>query len=333
MQSEIKQPMGLQNFHITFFAIALGMAGFALVVQKLAGEGGSGLLPELETMATVLVYLALAVFAVTLLITLAKLIRYPGAVAREFNHPVKLNFFPLIAKILLVFSVVYLERNLSVSYGLWVAGALLQFAASLIIISTWMRHSHFAIEHMSPAWFIPVVGSLIVPIAGVAHGFVEISWFFFAVGLVFWMVLFAIAMYRMVFHAPIPERLMPTLFILFAPPAIALIAYTKLTGLAEAGAGPDVFARLIYFISLFLFMLVFMRIRELARIKFYLSWWAYSFPLAAHTLATLVMFHVTHAGFYQNLALAEAGLLALIIVVLIVRTARAAIRIELCVEE
>lgn len=329
----MKQPMRLQNFHITFFAIALGMAGFALVVQKLAGTGGSGLLPWLETTATVLVYLALAVFAATLLLTLAKLIRYPKEIARELNHPVKLNFFPLIAKILLVLSVIYLERNMSVSYGLWLAGAVLQFAASLIIISTWMRHTHFAIEHMSPAWFIPVVGSLIVPIAGVAHGFVEISWFFFAVGLVFWMILFAIATYRMVFHEPISERLMPTLFILFAPPAIALIAYTKLTAMTEAGIGPDVFARLLYFISLFLFMLVFMRIRELVRVKFYLSWWAYSFPLAAHTLATLVMFHLTHAGLYKNLALAEAGLLALIVALLIIRTIRAASRAELCVEE
>lgn len=329
----MKQPMRLQNFHITFFAIALGMAGFALVVQKLAGTGGSGLLPWLETTATVLVYLALAVFAATLLLTLAKLIRYPKEIARELNHPVKLNFFPLIAKILLVLSVIYLERNMSVSYGLWLAGAVLQFAASLIIISTWMRHTHFAIEHMSPAWFIPVVGSLIVPIAGVAHGFVEISWFFFAVGLVFWMILFAIATYRMVFHEPISERLMPTLFILFAPPAIALIAYTKLTAMTEAGIGPDVFARLLYFISLFLFMLVFMRIRELVRVKFYLSWWAYSFPLAAHTLATLVMFHLTHVAFYKKLALAEAGLLALIVALLIIRTIRAASRAELCVEE
>ena len=39
----------LRNFHITFFAITLGMAGFALAVQKLAGTGGSGIVPALES--------------------------------------------------------------------------------------------------------------------------------------------------------------------------------------------------------------------------------------------------------------------------------------------
>lgn len=67
-----------------------------------------------------------------------------------------------------------------------------------------------------------IVGSIIIPIAGVKHGFVELSWFFFSVGLIFWLILLVIVLYRMFFHAPIAEKLMPTLFILFAPPAIGL---------------------------------------------------------------------------------------------------------------
>ncbi|MCK5827772.1 SLAC1 anion channel family protein, partial [Candidatus Bipolaricaulota bacterium] len=254
----------LRNFHITFFAITLGMAGFALAVQKLAGTGGSGIVPALEVPATVLVAVAIGLFALTTLAYMAKAIRYPGEVVSEFNHSVKINFFPLIAKILLVFSVIALDRNMGVSYYLWLIGSALQLAASIVIISFWIRRTNLTIEHMTPAWFIPIVGSLIVPIAGIPHGFVEISWFFFAVGLIFWMVLFAIAMYRLIFHPPIPDRLMPTLFILFAPPAIAFIAYAKLAGLLEQGVGPDAFARILYFISLFLFILVLFRIQALA---------------------------------------------------------------------
>lgn len=331
--TETGNTVRLRHFHITFFAITLGLAGFALAVQKLTGTGGTGILPVLEIPATVLVAVAIGVFALTALAYTAKAIRYRGELVSEFKHPVKINFFPLIAKILLVLSVIYLDRNTSVSYFLWLIGAALQFAASIIIISFWIRHTHFTIEHMTPAWFIPVVGSLIVPIAGVAHGFVETSWFFFAVGLIFWMVLFAIAIYRLIFHPPIPDRLMPTLFILFAPPAIAFIAYAKLVGLLEQGAGPDPFARILYFISLFLFILVLFRIQALARIKFFLSWWAYSFPLAAQALATVLMLHLTHHAFYRYLVLFEVGLLALVIVGLVVLTIRAAIKAEICVEE
>jgi len=62
----------------------------------------------------------------------------------------------------------------------------------------------------------------------VALGFVELSWFFFSVGLIMWAVMFTIIMNRIIFHNPLPQKLMPTLFILIAPPAVALISLTIL---------------------------------------------------------------------------------------------------------
>ncbi len=330
----LETPLRLRNFHITFFAIVLGMAGFSLAVQKVGGQNGNGIMPALEIPATVLLYLTIALFGLVTLVYLLKIIRYPDTLGKEFNHPIKINFFPLIAKIFLVLSVAFLDRDMQVSFYLWSVGAALQFIASIVIISIWMRHTHFKIEQMTPGWFIPIVGSLIVPIAGVPHGFIEISWFFFSVGLIFWIALFTIVMYRMFFHSPIPDRLLPTLFILFAPPAIAFIAYVKLAGLmAPDGAGLDAFARILYYFSLFMFILILFKIQILAKINFFLSWWAYSFPLAAKTLATVVMLHMTHSTFYKNLALFELALLALVIVLLIVVTINAIAKAEICVED
>jgi len=207
-----EQPLRLRNFHITFFAIILGMAGFTLAIQK-----GSGLFPVLEPANAWLLYFTLALFGLVSLVYLVKAVTHPDTIVKEWNHPVKVNFFPLIAKICLVLSVVYLDRSMQVSYYLWVTGVVLQLLASVFIISSWINQSHFKIEHMTPGWFIPIVGAIIVPIAGVKHGFIEVSWFFFAVGIIFWIALFTIVMYRMIFHASIPDRLLPTLFILFAP--------------------------------------------------------------------------------------------------------------------
>ncbi len=323
----------LRNFHITFFAIVLGMAGFSLAVQKIGGHDGKGILPFLEIPATVLVYLTLALFILVGLVYFAKAVKYPEAVKKEFKHPIKVNFFPLIAKVFLVLSVVYLDRDMGVSYYLWVVGTILQFVASIVIISVWLRHTHFKIEHVTPGWFIPIVGSIIVPIAGVPHGFIEISWFFFSVGLVFWMALFTIVLYRMMFYSPIPDRLLPTLFILFAPPAIGFIAYAKLAGLMAHEVGPDAFARILYYFSLFMFILILFKVQILAKINFYLSWWAYSFPLAAKTLASVVMLHMTGEAIYRNIALFEFGLLALVILMLIFVTLKAIINAEICVED
>jgi tellurite resistance protein len=313
----------LANFHITFFAIVLGMAGFTLAVQK-AGS----LLHFLHPASTGLLWLTAALFVLVSVIYLYKGIACPGAIRSELNHPVKINFFPLVAKILLVLSIVMLERNMTVSFYGWALGTALQFVASIFVISEWIQHERFKIEHMTPGWFIPIVGSIIVPIAGVKHGFVELSWFFFSVGLVFWLILLVIVLYRMFFHAPIAERLMPTLFILFAPPAIGFIAYVRLTG-----GSLDGFGRVLYYFALFMFFLVLYQLPRLLKIRFYLSWWAYSFPLAAKTLASFLMLSLIQSPFFSCIAWFELVFLALIIIILVVKTALAVSRGEICVAD
>ncbi len=57
-----EQPLRLRNFHITFFAIILGMAGFTLAIQK-----GSGLFPVLEPANAWLLYFTLALFGLSVL--------------------------------------------------------------------------------------------------------------------------------------------------------------------------------------------------------------------------------------------------------------------------
>jgi len=313
----------LCHFHITIFAIVLGLSGYALAMQK-----AGALLPPLHAASTILLYVTIALFAAVGITYLYKGFACPGAVAGEWNHPIKINFFPLVAKILLVLSVILLERHMAASRYVWMAGTVLQFVASIAIISEWIRHEQFKIEHMTPAWFIPIVGSIIVPIAGFPHGFTELSWFFFSVGLIYWLILLVIVMYRMFFHAPIAERLIPTIFILFAPPAIGFIAYVRMTG-----GGLDPFARILYSFSLFMFFLVLYQLPRLVKIRFYLSWWAYSFPLAAKTLASFLMLSLTHDPFTRFIAWFELAFLTFIIAVLAVKTLKAVRRREICIED
>ena len=313
----------LCNFHITFFAIVLGLAGFTLSVQK-----AGGLVHALHPISSVLLYVTVALFAVVGGIYLYKAAVCPGAVQKEFRHPIKINFFPLVAKILLVLSVVLLERNMSASFYSWAVGTMLQFIASIVIISAWIQNDYFKIEQMTPGWFIPIVGSVIIPIAGVKHGFVELSWFFFSVGILYWLILLVIVLYRMFFHAPIAEKLLPTLFILFAPPAIGFIAYVRLTG-----GGLDSFARVLYYFSLFMFLIVLYQLPRLLKIRFYLSWWAYSFPMAAKTLASFLMASLTHDPLINAIAWFELVFLTLIILILVVKTVAAIRAGEICVED
>ena len=83
--------------------------------------------------------------------------------------------------------------------------------------------------HSNPAWFIPIVGNLIVPIAGVGIWDNTILIFYFSIGIFFWIILFAIILNRVIFHNPFAPKFMPTLFILIAPPSIGFLSYMKLT--------------------------------------------------------------------------------------------------------
>lgn len=47
------------------------------------------------------------------------------------------------------------------------------------MLNAWIYQPHFEIHHISPAWFIPVVGNILAPVAGVTHGALQISWFYF----------------------------------------------------------------------------------------------------------------------------------------------------------
>jgi len=88
----------------------------------------------------------------------------------------------------------------------------------------------------------------------------------------------------------------------------------------------------LYGIALFFTALMLVQVPQLWRLRFYLSWWAYSFPLAAITIATLVMARETGARGYLWLGGGLLGLLTLVVAMLLVRTVRAVARREICVE-
>ena len=123
------------------------------------------------------------------------------------------------------------------------------------------------------------------------------------------------------------EKLIPTLFILIAPPAVGFISYLKLVGELDA------FARILYFAGLFLTMLMLIQIKRFTKLQFFLSWWAYSFPLAAITIASLHMYELTHKLTYQYIAGALLALLTVVVMFLLFKTVIAVMNHKICVED
>jgi tellurite resistance protein len=319
----------LKYVPVSFFAAVLGLTGATIAWQRV-----ERLLALPFAISGVALILSLAAFLSIAIIYALKTARHFDAVKREFAHPVKINFFPTISISLLLFSIAFLRLNHDISRYVWIAGTVAQLVLTLAILSAWMQRSTLQIQHINPAWFIPVVGNIIVPIAGVDHAPAEISWFFFSVGLIFWIALFTLVLYRLIFHQPpLSERLIPTLFIMMVPPAIGFISYIKLMEQAISGFELDNFARILYYVALFLFVLLLVQYRQFVKIPFYLSWWAYSFPTAAITIATVLMAAKTGSVFFQALAYILLVALVALIFLLLVRTFSAIINKKVFVEE
>lgn len=322
MQLINSQKCRIKYFPVSFFSIILGLAGFVIALQKI-----EVLFALSFKVSNLILWFTVIIFTVILFFYLIKIIKFKEEVREEFNQPVKLGFFPTFSISLLLLSIAFLSFNLTISRWFFFIGAISHFILTIKIISIWIQHDKFKIKHMNPAWFIPAVGNVLVPVAGVKFFPAEVNWFFFSVGFVFWIVLLVIFFNRIIFHSPLPQKLLPTLFILIAPPAVGFISFVKLTGRV------DEFAKVLYYFALFLVFLLFAQIKLFYKIKYYLSWWAYSFPIAAITIASVLMFHKSEVIAFKYIALSLFGLLSLIIMILLIKTVAAIHKKEICVEE
>lgn len=260
------------------FASVMGLAGLALAWHRAGAVLGA---PPLVSEAIGLV--AGAVYVLLLGAYLVRAIRSPGEIRAEWRHPVKSAFVPAISIGMLLLGTLLALHAPAAGALVWGAGAVAHLAITLRLLAWWINHPELEAKSVTPAWFIAPVGNIVVPLAGVRLGFSDVSWFFFAIGIVLWLPLLAIVLWRLYFAGPLPERLRPTLVILLAPPAVGFVAWTTLAG------GIDAFGRILYGFALFVLLLVLTQARQLLRLPFFLSWWAWSFPLAAMTIATMTV--------------------------------------------
>ncbi|WP_319533696.1 SLAC1 anion channel family protein [uncultured Cohaesibacter sp.] len=317
-----KQLSRLEHFPNAFFAMIMGLAGLTLATERLEKTLGA----EHQVSLLLLIITALT-FAVLLAIYALKAIRHPAAVKWEWNHPVRMCFFPAISIGFVLLATALGPFAPGLSVALWGLGAALHLAGTLAVTSAWIGHRTFEAPHLSPAWFIPAVGNILVPIVAGRTGYTELGWFFFAIGIVFWIVLLTLVFNRLIFHHPLPERLLPTLMILIAPPAVGFVAYISMVG------SLDPFARILYYSGIFFFLIILLQLPKLSRIPFAMSWWAYSFPMAALTISTFLYAEKTLSAPLRIAGMVLFGLLVLVIIGLLFRTAKAIANRQVCKPE
>ena len=311
----------LQFFPIMMFAVIMGLSGLTIVFQK-----AEEILNTMNGVGFVLAQIDTLVFAVILVLYLAKMVKYFAEVKKEFNHPVRINFFAASAISFLLLAIVYHPINLDIATYCFYIGTVMQTFFTFYTISFWIN-KNLEIKHSNPAWFIPIVGNILVPVAGGGIADINLLMYYFSIGMFFWIVLTAILVNRIIFHNQLAVKFMPTMFIFIAPPAIALIAYIKMYGEF------DMFASLLYNLALFFTFLLLFMYKNFLNLKFFISWWAFTFPLAAVTIASMLAFKLTNIAVYSYFSYFFLVITTLVVLIVLVRTIQHMMKKEICIEE
>lgn len=311
----------LQFFPVMMFSIVMGLSGISLVFKKL-----SEVMMFPSFIGILFGAISTIIFVVVLITYLLKILKYKNEVKKEMNHPIRVNFFAAISISTLLLSIFYRNNIDELSQILFIIGSCLHIFFTFYTIKFWINNN-LEIVHSNPAWFIPIVGNLIVPIAG--KGFVDenILYFYFSIGIFFWIILFSIILNRIIFHKQFAAKFMPTLFILIAPPSIGFLSYIKMVG------DLDFFAHILYSLALFFTILIFVMYKNYMNIKFFISWWAFTFPMASITLANILMYELTLNWYFSLFAYIFMIITSVIVILVAKETIVYMKKKEICIME
>lgn len=263
---------------------------------------------------------------------MAKIFTHFNAFKAEITHQVKINFLsaiPIGALIIATFLGAFNDNGtmLFLLKIIFYLSSFLQLILSIYVINFWF--SNAMKKHLlSPAWFIPIVGNLIVPLAGHSAKITpEFSLFFFSVGCFFWLILTALITSRLIFEESLESKFLPTLFIFIAPPSIFVVDFAALFG------GHSALSLMLYFVALFFMLLMLSLSKVFTRLNFALSWWAFTFPLCAFGIASFETFMVFKSPLYMIFGI--LGLILALFAVLFVsyKTLLAMSKGKICVPE
>lgn len=295
---------------VSLFGSIMGLSGLTIAWKNTVAHNR---LPEwiVHTLAllTVLAFIALSISY------LLKAITHWNAVQQEWRNPVSKSFFGTIFIALLLLPLVIFDYAPKIAYILWIIGTILMLLFAVYMVGFWIEHDHEQ-SHITPAWIIPVVGTLDIPLASHLFGnqFHWLNVSALSIGLFFTLPLITLILSRIFFFQKLPNKLMPSLMILIAPFAVGALAY-------QATFAQDTLMFALYIVALFLFIALSPQLFKIAHAcPFRVTWWAIGFPLAALLNATFSVANWLHSPILHNIGILFLGTFSLIFLWLIGRT-------------
>jgi tellurite resistance protein len=261
----------LERLPLNTFAIGFGLAGLAEVWTNASPALG---LPRVVPQ----VFWAIAAVAWCWLIV-AHAVRGQRSgvpLAQQLHHPAQGSLASLAPVTAMLLAGDLSTYSLGAGRAMFLLALLVSTAFAAWRLASWFE-GRLEFESMHPGYLLPTVAPGLVGASVAAGvGFHGLAWALFGVGVFFTVIMTAILVLRLAFHAALADPLLPTTAILLAPPAVAGIAWFSLNGrvidpVAEATAGVGVLLLLVQVVM----------VPRYRRLKFSLGFWSFTFPFAA----------------------------------------------------
>ncbi|MSP41798.1 MAG: hypothetical protein EXR08_00285 [Alphaproteobacteria bacterium] len=271
---------------VSMFAAVLGVAGLGIAWRKAAPVTGAA-----PWIGEVLIFTGVLLFAWIAAAYGLKIARAPAAMREEANDLKRVAFFATVPMSLQLFAAGALPLDPVIAMLLWIIGTAAQICLLVIILMLWMQGGHTR-RMFQPSLFLPTAGVLLGPATGYYLGFIEISWMMFSLGLLVWLFFLAMLFDRLFFDMPLADEELPQLAISASPPALAFMSYIALNQHMIDG-----FARFLFYATMLFVMLTLAHASRLARLRFSLAWWSFTFPSVAVAGAAMDYGGATGSGF------------------------------------
>ncbi|KAK9143660.1 hypothetical protein Syun_013060 [Stephania yunnanensis] len=247
----------LLRFPINCFGISLGLSSQAILWRALASSPATAFLRIPLHINLVLWILSLLVlFFISMTYTL-KCVFYFEAVRREYFHPVRTNFFfaPWIVCMFLAIGTPPMISPNQPHPALWCTFMAPVFLLELKIYGQWLSGGKRRLSKVAnPSTHLSVVGNFVGAILASKAGWQEPAKFFWAVGFAHYLVVFVTLYQRLTTSEALPKELHPVYSMFIAAPSAASMAWQSIYGEFDG------LSRTCYFIALFLFILLVVRI-------------------------------------------------------------------------
>lgn len=274
----------LLRFPIGCFGMCLGLGSQAILWKAFSK---TSFLKFLHTpsliMNLILWSLGLTALVIIFITYSLKCIFYFEAVKREYYHPVRVNFFfaPWIVCMFLTIGVPHAIAK-SIHPALWCIFMAPVFLLELKIYGQWLSGGKRRLSKVAnPSSHLSVVGNFVGALLAAQVHWREPAKFFWAVGFGHYIVLFVTLYQRLPTSEALPQELHPVFFLFIAAPCTASVAWEAIFGHF------DTVSRIAYFIALFLYTSLVVRINFFRGFRFSVAWWAYTFPMTAASVATI----------------------------------------------